>query len=110
MSAGPARVGCGTDVGPRARGSTTVPGVNPLETTLLYVVAPAGGLLLLALLTYGRSAVRAPRYRVGESWDHDPVWFMGNPKGSGVAEPTVEAVPSGSAPLRSARGGARGTW
>lgn len=90
-------------------GSTTVTLVNPLETILIYVVAPVGGLALLALLTLTRST-RAPRYRAGEAWDHEPVWWMGNPRGSGVAEPVVEAVPSGSAPLRSARGGARGTW
>ena len=89
--------------------STTVSLVNPLTTLLLFGGAPVGGLLLIALFSLARSRGRS-RYRVGEEWDHEPVWWMGNPRGSGVAAPTVEAVPSGSAPLKSARGGARGTW
>lgn len=84
--------------------------MTPLVTTLLFLVAPLGGLLLIAVLTVARSSTRPARYRVGDSWDHEPVWWMGNPQGSGVAEPTVEAVPSDSTPFRTARGGARGTW
>ena len=84
--------------------------MNPFVTALIYGVIPVGALLLLAALTMTRSTSRAKRYRVGDSWDHEPVWWMGNPKGSGVPAPVVEAVPSGAAPLRSARGGARGTW
>ena len=91
-------------------GPTTVGVVDPLVTALIYGVIPLGALALLALLTMARPGSRPARYRVGDPWDHEPVWWVGNPKGSGVDAPVVEAVPSGSAPLRSARGGARGTW
>ena len=84
--------------------------MSVLVTTLLYVVAPVGTLALLALLTMVRPSARGARYRSGGDWDHEPIWWMGNPRGSGVAEPTVEAVPAGPASLRTARGGARGTW
>ena len=84
--------------------------MEPITTILLFVVAPVGGLALIALFSMGGRGDRPPRYRAGDSWQHDPVWWIGNPKGSGVEAPTIEAVPSGSAPIRSARGGARGTW
>ena len=84
--------------------------MHPLETTLIYAVIPAASLTLLALLTLRRTPGKGGRYRVGDGWDHEPLWWMGNPKGSGVPEPTVDAVPPGSAPLKTARGGARGTW
>ena len=67
---------------------------------------------VLALL--GRptgAAVRSPgaaRYRVGDDWPYEPVWWIGNPKGTGLPEPTVDAV--GTTATRTARGGARGTW
>jgi hypothetical protein len=85
--------------------------VSPLETILLYAAAPVAVLALLAVMTLVRpSSGRGARYRSGGEWDHDPLWWMGNPRGSGVPEPTVGAGPAGAAPLRTARGGARGTW
>ena len=47
-------------------------------------------------------------YRVGDDWPHEPLWWIGNPKGTGLPEPTVDAV--GTTATRTARGGARGTW
>ena len=84
--------------------------MDPLETILIYALIPAASLTLLALLTLRRNPGKGARYRVGDDWDHEPLWWMGNPKGSGVPEPTVAAVQPGAAPLKTARGGARGTW
>jgi hypothetical protein len=85
--------------------------VSVMTTTLLYVVAPLGGLLLIAAFSLVRpSSARAGRYRTGDSWDHEPLWWMGNPRGSGVPGPTVEAVPASPAAEHTSRGGARGTW
>ncbi len=85
--------------------------MDPLDTVLIFAGIPLAALALLALLTMARPpGGRARRYRVGDAWDHEPVWWMGNPKESGVDAPVVEVVPSGTAPLHSARGGARGTW
>jgi len=94
----------------RCPASTTVLAVSVLTTTLLYVVAPIGGLLLIAAFTLVRPSTRGTRYRTGDAWDHEPLWWMGNPRGSGVPGPTPEAVPASPAAEHTARGGARGTW
>lgn len=73
--------------------------VTVWETVLVFAVLPLGGLLLLALLVVGPGVARAPRYRVGRSWDHDPVWY--------VARPDV-AAPAGSAEGRAAIAAATG--
>lgn len=84
--------------------------MSVLNTILLYGVVPAAGLALIAVLTMARPSARGTRWRSGGEWEHEPLWWMGNPRGSGVPEPTVEAVPTGSVVPHTARGGARGTW
>ncbi|HST65703.1 MAG TPA: hypothetical protein VLM05_10995 [Mycobacteriales bacterium] len=63
------------------------------ETVLVFGVVPIAGLSLLAVLTFAPGASRSPRYRVGKSWDHEPVWY--------VARPDI-AAPAGSAEGRAA--------
>ena len=63
------------------------------ETVLVFGVAPLAGLALLTVLTFAPGASRSPRYRVGKSWDFDPVWY--------VARPDI-AAPAGSAEGRAA--------
>ncbi|NMO91350.1 hypothetical protein [Actinomycetospora sp. TBRC 11914] len=82
--------------------------MRPIDTILIYVVIPVVVLLLLLAATTLRRSGRAARYRVGDDWPHDPVWWIGNPKGTHLPEPTVDAV--GTTTTRTARGGARGTW
>jgi hypothetical protein len=83
--------------------------VRPIETILIYGVIPLAVLLVLfALTAVRRPGGKAARYRVGDDWPHEPLWWIGNPKGTGLPEPTVDAV--GSPATRTARGGARGTW
>ena len=83
--------------------------MRPIETILIYGVIPLVVLLLLFAATMVRSSGRkAARYRVGDDWPHEPLWWIGNPKGTGLPEPTVDAV--GTTATRTARGGARGTW
>lgn len=84
--------------------------MSPLTTFLIYGVAPAGGFLLIAAATLIRPSARGARYRSGDEWDHEPLWWMGNPRGSGVAGPDVEAAPPSPGAEHTARGGARGTW
>ena len=69
------------------------------ETVLVFGVAPLAGLALLAALTFAPGASRTPRYRVGKSWDFEPVWY--------VARPDVDA-PAGSAAGRAAIAAASG--
>ncbi len=83
--------------------------MRPIETILIYGVIPLVVLLLLFAATMVRpSGRKAARYRVGDDWPHEPLWWIGNPKGTGLPEPTVDAV--GTTATRTARGGARGTW
>ena len=44
---------------------------------LLFVVIPLGAFLLIALLTYGPSMRRKPRYRPSRVWDYQAMWFNG---------------------------------
>jgi hypothetical protein len=76
-----------------------VSGVTVWETVLVFGVLPLGGLAVLALLTFAPGASRAPRYRVGRPWEHEPVWY--------VARPDVDA-PAGSAAGRAAIAAASG--
>ena len=83
--------------------------MRPIDTILIYGVIPLVVLLLLAAATLRRpSGRKGARYRVGDDWPYEPLWWIGNPKGTHLPEPTVEAV--GSTATRTARGGARGTW
>jgi hypothetical protein len=84
--------------------------VSPLVTILLYVIIPVAGYLLIAALVLVRPSNRGTRYRSGGPWNHEPVWWIGNPDGSGVAAPAESSDHSTDPTLRTARGGARGTW
>ena len=92
-----------------------------VETVLVFVGIPAGIFLLLAILVLGPGAMRAPRYRPGNGWDYEPVWYLPHPAHSGpaaaLAEPNRTGAPAlpgrvGSSPVEPARasGGASGEW
>jgi hypothetical protein len=99
--------------------------VTVWQTVLVFVVAPVGGLLLLALLVLGPALSRAPRYRPGRPWEHEPVWYVARPTATAAAAvPGQRALTSASrraltgsapasvldAPVGTARGGANGEW
>jgi hypothetical protein len=108
--------------------------VTVWQTVLVFVVAPLGGLMLLAVLVFGATLSRTPRYRPGRPWEHDPVWYVAHPDGGpppGAAPGNIGAgsraalsaprrraltgrgTPPASvldAPARTARGGANGQW
>lgn len=84
--------------------------MSVLEAVLLYVVTPIVALLVIATATMFRPASRGSRWRSGDAWEHAPLWWMANPRGSEVAEPTVDAEAPGAPTRHTARGGARGTW
>ena len=59
--------------------------VRPIETILIYGVIPLVVLLLLFAATMLRpSGRKAARYRVGDDWPYEPLWWIGNPKGTGL--------------------------
>jgi hypothetical protein len=74
----PAGVGLSTRDG-TADGRLTP--VTVVETILVYVVAPLAVVALFWALTFlpgGRQ--KKLRYKPGQSWDHEPVWFEPHPE------------------------------
>ena len=74
-----------------------------LQTVLVFVLVPLGFFLLISLLAGGRRRQPRPRYRPGEPWRHEPVWWTANPAGAPVPEQTQRAASA-------AKGGADGGW
>jgi hypothetical protein len=109
--------------------------VSVIQTLLVYVGIPALIIGVLALLVLAPGAARAPRYRPGEPWAYEPVWYLPRPEhlstpgaGSGHAAleggrptPALTAgaataaraelgVDGGQALAPTARGGVHDTW
>ena len=108
-----------------------------IETVLIYGVIPLAVFVILAALTLlpGRGKSRT-KYRPGQPWTEEPIWYEPHPDtpgvhgghgddahGDGHAAPGLGATaaalaigqrPHGdhqpTAPRRTAAGGARGTW
>lgn len=58
--------------------------VTVAETILVFVGAPLVVVLLLALLTLGPAARnRRPRYKPGQPWNHEPIWYEPHPGATG---------------------------
>lgn len=77
--------------------------MSVLETILVFVVPSVGLYLLIVLLVVGPRMARKPRYRVGQPWPHEPLWWTANPEGAQL--PSVDdRVVIGE------RGGARDNW
>ncbi len=114
--------------------------MSVVQTVLVFVGIPALVFGLVGVLVLAPGAARTPRYRPGEAWDHEPVWYVPQPKrvrtpsaGSGYAAlerghstPALTGSDAGSdpgpdagsdapdtpppAPARTARGGVHDTW
>jgi hypothetical protein len=86
--------------------------VSVVQTVLIYVLIPAAFYGVIALLTLWPKSARAARYRVGQPWTYDPVWWRAagvvsaNHTGTQGQTETTPADPS----VRTAHGGARGNW
>jgi hypothetical protein len=100
--------------------------VTVAETLLVYVAAPLAVILVLALLTLVPGRQKRARYRPGQPWEHEPVWYEPHPEngeaghgaghgdghaalGAGGAT-ALTAGPSSAPAAGGPRGGARGTW
>jgi hypothetical protein len=106
------------------------------QTVLIYAGIPLLVVLLFAVLTLPGGRKR-PRWKSGQPWEHEPVWYEPHPDASGVhggehgaedgdhgrpslgataAALTIGEHPHATAsadsvgPRRTAAGGARGTW
>jgi hypothetical protein len=86
--------------------------------TILYFVVPSVALYVgIALLVVAPRMARRPRYRVGQPWPHEPMWWTANPQGAHL--PLVDHSGDHTADRAAAlvgaragaeRGGARGSW
>lgn len=77
-----------------------------VETVLIYVLIPAAIYGVIALLTLLPKSTRVARYRSGQPWTYEPVWWSAAAAG---AHRQQESAPAAE-PVRTARGGARGNW
>jgi hypothetical protein len=57
--------------------------VTVAETLLVYAGAPLAVFLVLVLLTYVPGGRKRPRWKPGQPWDHEPVWYAPHPPGGG---------------------------
>lgn len=85
--------------------------MSVVQTILVYVLIPAAIYGVIALMTLWPKFARAPRYRPGQPWTYEPVWWSA----SGVVDPRQTGTPSAAEQpaeptMSTARGGARGNW
>ena len=90
----------------RGRGPSTRFSFVSVWETILYLVVPSVGLyLLIVALVAAPRLARRPRYRVGQPWPHQPVFWTSNPQGAGLSPLGHWSSHAGLEP-----GGARGSW
>jgi hypothetical protein len=85
--------------------------VTVAETLLVFVGAPLAVVVLLALLIFLPGGRKRPRWKSGQPWDHEPIWYEPHPG----AVPTAghhshHALEAGATADGGPLGGARGTW
>ena len=83
--------------------------MSVLETILYFVVPTLALYFGIALLVVAPRMARRPRYRVGQPWPHEPMWWTANPQGAHLPAADHPHVAAG-ARAGTERGGARGNW
>ena len=53
--------------------------MNVAETLLVFVGVPLAIIVLLALLIFLPGGRRRPRYKSGQPWEHEPIWYEPHP-------------------------------
>ncbi len=81
-----------------------------IETVLLFGVLPAGIYGAIAVPTLGMGRTRRRRYRSGQPWNYEPVWWTADPEGADLPELPADPTPGLGVVDHTARGGARGNW
>ncbi|RBY81810.1 hypothetical protein [Blastococcus sp. TF02A-26] len=113
--------------------------MSVVETILIFAVIPLAIVLFFAVLTLLPGRAKKVRYKPGQPWEHEPVWYEPHPVGGGHgsghdSEPKAigssvyhepggpghghdsvsggaSAAPARPAPVSAGPlGGARGTW
>ena len=77
--------------------------MSVLADTPGFGIPVVGVYFLVSLAVVGPKQAKRKRYRVGEAWDYEPLWWTANPEGA--------HLPAAHAPAAAGeRGGARGSW
>ena len=91
--------------------------MNVAETILVFVGVPLAVVAVLALLIFLPGGRQRPRYKSGQPWPHEPVWYEPHPDGPRRWSPhgcgmrrIGPAADAGSRRSGGPLGGARGTW
>src|SRR3954454_12612404 len=58
--------------------------VSVAEPLLVYVGIPLAVILLIAALTFLPGGRKRPRWKSGQPWQHEPVWFEPHPEATGT--------------------------
>ena len=85
--------------------------MNVAETILVFAGIPLAIIAVMALLIFVPGGRKRARYKSGQPWEHEPIWYEPHPEGpaghgSHAALESGIAHASTGGPL----GGARGTW
>jgi hypothetical protein len=85
--------------------------VNVAETILVFAGIPLAIIAVMALLIFVPGGRKRTRYKPGQPWEHEPIWYEPHPDGPAGhgAHAAIEAD-SAHAGAAGPRGGARGTW
>jgi hypothetical protein len=122
---------------PRRRPPGKLSPVSVAETLLVYVGIPLAIVLVMAALIFLPGGRKRPRWKSGQPWAHEPVWFEPHPEATGIGHgddahgdahadghaalpgghgaTAIGAGPTAAAPAPAPvtagpLGGARGTW
>ncbi|GAA1960909.1 hypothetical protein [Amycolatopsis minnesotensis] len=83
--------------------------MNLVETILVFALIPLAIYALAGVLTLRSKGKSAQRYRPGQPWEYEPMWWSANPDGLGdAARPSSDG--GATAVSGTAAGGARGNW
>lgn len=99
----------GEEGGPRRGLPGKLSAVTVVETILVFAGIPLVIIALLAALTL-RGGRKPLRYKPGQPWEHEPVWFEPHPEATGHASGGHHTLPAGVSADGRPLGGARGTW
>ena len=82
------------------------------ETVLVYAGIPLAIVAVLALLVFVPSGRKRARWKSGQPWEHEPVWYEPHPDAVAAGHGSHAALPAGASGHAPAGplGGARGTW
>jgi hypothetical protein len=84
--------------------------VPVVQTVLIYVLIPAAIYGVIALLTLRPTYARVPRYRPGQPWTYEPVWWSATGALDAAHAPQLTESTPVDTSVRTAAGGCRGNW